>query len=143
VLATQSVLWPDSLDVMGWNIDERGFHVVMKREIPSAVQEWVKPALVAFLREQGLTLKDVDHWLPHPGGGKVLDAIESALGLNANALETSRAVLREHGNMSSPTCLFVLRRLLDAAAFAPGERAVLFALGPGFSGEMLLLSATT
>jgi alkylresorcinol/alkylpyrone synthase len=142
VLATQSVLWPDSLDVMGWNIDERGFHVVMKREIPSAVQEWVKPALVAFLREQGLTLADVNHWLPHPGGGKVLDAIESALGLGDGALATSRAVLREHGNMSSPTCLFVLRRLLDAARFAPGEKAVLFALGPGFSGELILLSAS-
>ena len=143
VLATQSVLWPDSLDVMGWNIDERGLHVVMKREIPSAVQEWVKPALVSFLREQGMGLSDVKHWLPHPGGGRVLDAITTALGLSEDALTLSRAVLREHGNMSSPTCLFVLRRLFDAAAFAPGERAVPFALGPGFSGEFVLLSATT
>jgi len=142
VLATESVMWPDSLDVMGWTIDERGLHVVMKREIPSAVHEWVKPALVGFLREQGMALSGIDHWLPHPGGGKVLDAIESSLDLPSDALEVSRAVLREHGNMSSPTSLFVLRRLLDQSAFLPGQKALLFALGPGFSGEMLLLSAT-
>jgi alkylresorcinol/alkylpyrone synthase len=142
VLASESALWPDSLDVMGWTIDERGLHVVMKREIPAAVQEWVKPALISFLREQGLTLSEVKHWLPHPGGGKVLDAIASALDLAPESLDVSRAVLREHGNMSSPTCLFVLRRLLDQSSFLPGEKAVLFALGPGFSGELLLLSAS-
>ena len=141
VLATESVMWPDSLDVMGWTIDERGLHVVMKREIPTAVQEWLKPALLSFLREQGLTPGDVRHWLPHPGGGRVLDAIEVALSLPSDALDVSRAVLREHGNMSSPTCLFVLRRLLDQSSFLPGEKALLFALGPGFSGEFLLLSA--
>ena len=141
VLATESVLWPDSLDVMGWTVDEKGLHVVMRREIPQAVSDWVKPALVSFLREQGLSLGDVRHWLPHPGGGRVIDAIESALALPPDALDISRAVLREHGNMSSPTSLFVLRRLLDASAFQAGERAVLFALGPGFSGELLLLEA--
>jgi alkylresorcinol/alkylpyrone synthase len=141
ITGTQSQLWPDSLDVMGWKVDERGLHVVMKREIPSAISEWIRPALIDFLKQHGLGLKDIAHFPVHPGGAKVLDAIAEALELPEGALELSRAVLRDHGNMSSPTCLFVLRRLLDGAAFQPGQRALMTAMGPGFSAESLLLRA--
>ncbi len=141
ILGAQSTLWADSLDVMGWNIDERGLHVVMGREIPSAVSTWIKPALEGFLRQHELSLRDVEHFVAHPGGAKVLDAVAHALELKADALAHSRAVLYEHGNMSSPTCLFVLRRLLDVSGFKPGERALMTAMGPGFSAESLLLEA--
>jgi alkylresorcinol/alkylpyrone synthase len=126
---------------MGWRVDEKGLHVVMKREIPSAISDWIKPALIGFLKLHGRTLKEIQHFPVHPGGAKVLDAIADALDLPPGALDVSRAVLRDHGNMSSPTCLFVLRRLLDAAAFQPDQRALMTAMGPGFSAESLLLRA--
>jgi alkylresorcinol/alkylpyrone synthase len=141
ILGVQSTLWPDSLDVMGWKVDEHGLHVVMAREIPSAVSAWVRPALTGFLDQHGLALADITHFVTHPGGGRVLDAITEALGLPDEALALSRDVLREHGNMSSPTCLFVLRRLLDAKGFRPGELGLMTAMGPGFSAESVLLRA--
>jgi alkylresorcinol/alkylpyrone synthase len=141
ILGTQSTLWPDSLDVMGWKVDERGLHVVMAREIPSAVSSWVRPALLGFLRQHDLGIADIAHFLIHPGGAKVLDAIALALEIPESALELSRDVLHDHGNMSSPTCLFVLRRLLDQSGFHPGEHALMTAMGPGFSAESLVLRA--
>ena len=141
ILGAQSTLWTDSLDVMGWRVDERGLHVVMKREIPAAVSAWVKPALVGFLKQHDLGLADITHFLMHPGGARVLDAVADGLGLPEQAFELSRSVLHDYGNMSSPTCLFVLRRLLDASGFRPGERGLMTAMGPGFSAESVLLTA--
>jgi alkylresorcinol/alkylpyrone synthase len=139
LVAASSTFWSDTLDVMGWDVDGAGLHVVFARDIPSIVRDRVRPALDQFLGGQRMTLGQVDHMVAHPGGMKVLAAYEQALGLGTDALTHARAVLRDHGNMSSPTCLFVLERALAAQSIGAGETAVLSALGPGFCAEYLLM----
>jgi alkylresorcinol/alkylpyrone synthase len=139
LVASRSVLWRDTLDVMGWTIDGDGLHVVFSRDIPTIVRENVRPSLDAFLEAQGLQLGTLDHFVAHPGGVKVLHAYGEALGLPAEALHHAREILCEYGNMSSPTCLFVLERFLAADEIGAGQSAVVAALGPGFSAEYVLL----
>ncbi|MEK7329793.1 MAG: 3-oxoacyl-[acyl-carrier-protein] synthase III C-terminal domain-containing protein [Candidatus Eisenbacteria bacterium] len=139
LVASSSTFWPDTLDVMGWEVDGAGLHVIFARDIPTIVRERVRPGLEAFLGRHALTLETLDHVVAHPGGMKVLAAYQEALGLREGALGHARAGLRDHGNMSSPTCLFVLQRFLAAQAIGPGETAVLSALGPGFCAEYVLL----
>lgn len=141
LLASGSTLWPESLDVMGWTVDGDGLHVVFSRDIPTIVRDWVRPSLDEFLRRQGLSLEEIRHVVAHPGGPKVLAAYAQALGLPPAAFRHSRDVLRTCGNMSSPTCLFVLERTLAAGDFAAGDLGVLSALGPGFAAEYVLLRA--
>ena len=139
LVASRSMLWPDTLDVMGWDVDERGLHVIFSRDIPTIVRDWVRPNLDSFLEANGTSLERIAHVVAHPGGPKVLAAYAEALGLPPEAFRHARAVLRECGNMSSPTCLFVLERALAAGDIRPGEAAVLAALGPGFSSELVLM----
>jgi alkylresorcinol/alkylpyrone synthase len=141
LVASRSTLWPDTLDVMGWDVDDRGLHVVFSRDIPTIVREWVRPTLDGFLAAHGLDLATLAHVVAHPGGPKVLSAYAESLGLDPSAFRHAAAVLRECGNMSSPTCLFVLERVLAAHDIRPGEAAVLSALGPGFSSELVLMRA--
>lgn len=141
MLASRSVLWKDTLDVMGWTVDGAGLHVVFSRDIPTIVRDRVRPSLVDFLESQGTTLGAIDHMVAHPGGAKVLAAYADALDLSAETLDDSREVLRAFGNMSSPTCLFVLDRLIARDGIRAGDRAVVVALGPGFSGEYVLMAA--
>ena len=142
VVATHSTLWKDTLDVMGWTVESDGLHVVFSRDIPALVQDKVRPSLEAFLATHGLTVATIRHLVMHPGGAKVLGAFAEALHLEANAYRHAREVLRDFGNMSSPTCLFVLDRFLDSGEIGDGEHAVMMALGPGFSAEYLLLRGT-
>jgi alkylresorcinol/alkylpyrone synthase len=135
----RSTLWPGTLDVMGWDVDPHGLHVVFSRDIPSIVRERVRTNLEEFLAGHGLGLDGLEHVVAHPGGPKVLAAYAEALGRSTDAFRHSRDVLRECGNMSSPTCLFVLERLLASGEVAAGEHAVLAALGPGFSSELVLM----
>ena len=128
--------WPRSEDVMGWDVMDEGLRVVFSRRIPAIVEAELGPVVARYLKREGATLGRTAF---HPGGTKVLEAYEKALGLPPEELETSRAVLREYGNMSSPTVLFVLRDALRAAPLARGETALLAALGPGFSAELGLL----
>ncbi len=139
LVASASTFWPGTLDVMGWDVDGDGLHVVFARDIPTIVHERVRPGLSDFLAAQGLSLATLDHVVAHPGGMKVLAAYQAALGLPPGALAHAYAVLQDHGNMSSPTCLFVLERALEARAIGAGESAVLSALGPGFCAEYVLL----
>lgn len=141
LLASRSVLWKDTLGVMGWTVDGAGLHVVFSRDIPTIVRDRVRPSLVDFMESQGLTLADLDHVVAHPGGAKVLAAYADALGFSGETLADSREVLRDYGNMSSPTCLFVLERLIERGGLRAGDRAVVVALGPGFSGEFVLMAA--
>jgi alkylresorcinol/alkylpyrone synthase len=143
VLASQSTLWPDTLDIMGWEVDESGLHVVFSRDIPSIVRNWVRPNLETFLANQGLELGSLAHMIAHPGGPKVLAAYGEALGLPPDSFRHAREVLRTAGNMSSPTCLFVLERAIEAGDFRPGDLAAVAALGPGFSSEIVLIRATS
>lgn len=139
LVASSSTFWSDTLDVMGWDVDGAGLHVIFARDIPTIVRERVRPGLAGFLGRHHLTLDSLDHVIAHPGGMKVLAAYQEALGLRPEALGHAHAVLRDHGNMSSPTCLFVLERFLEAQAIGAGETAVLSALGPGFCAEYVLL----
>jgi len=139
LVASRSRLWPETLDVMGWNVDRNGLHVVFSRDIPTIVREWVRPELERFLADHGLTLDSLDHVVAHPGGPKVLAAYAESLGLTPEAFRHAYSVLRDCGNMSSPTCLFVLERALAAGDIRAGESAVLAALGPGFSSELVLM----
>jgi alkylresorcinol/alkylpyrone synthase len=139
LVASNSVLWKDTLDVMGWSIYDDGLHVVFSRDIPSIVRESVRPSLVPFLERHGLSLDDAHHLVAHPGGVKVLRAYADALEIAPERLRHARAVLRDYGNMSSPSCLFVLERFLAAGDIGPGQRALVTALGPGFSAEYVLM----
>lgn len=139
ILGSRSTTWPSSLDIMGWNFDRAGMQVVFSRAIPGIVAEKVHGEITSFLAGFELDLADVRHWIAHPGGAKVIQAYQDALGLSEDCLAHARAVLRDYGNMSSPSVLFVLERVLANGDAAPGDYGLLTALGPGFSSESLLL----
>lgn len=134
-----STTWPGSLDVMGWNFDSVGMQVVFSKAIPQVVREKAKNNTAEFLNRNRLDFPDIRHYVVHPGGAKVIAAYEEALPLPQCAMTHARTVLRNYGNMSSPTVLFVLRELLSASTTREGDLGLLTALGPGFSSEQLLL----
>ena len=142
LLDSESTLWPDTLGVMGWDVSSRGLHVVFSRDIPSIVREHVRPGVDAFLSRHALRLEDVPHLASHPGGAKVLAAYADALGRDPASFVHAHEVLRTHGNMSSPTCLFVLERLLAGGEVGAREHVLVSALGPGFSAEYVLARGT-
>jgi alkylresorcinol/alkylpyrone synthase len=139
VLDTRSRLFPGTIDVMGWNVSSDGFQLVMSREVPHMADAHLAEAVDGFLADHGLTTADISTWICHPGGPKVIDAIENAIGLPPEALAHSRNSMRDNGNISSASVLDVLRRTL-AEPPAPGSLGVMLAMGPGFSFELLLLS---
>lgn len=130
--------WPNSLDVMGWDVGDDGLTVTFSRDIPNHVRGDFAETVHDFLLRQGLSLQDFDAFVPHPGGAKVIDALEEVFELPAGGLADARAVLRDYGNMSAVTVLFVLERML-AARGDSFKRALLSALGPGFTGALLVL----
>ena len=139
ILDTRSRFYPDSLDVMGWTVLQQGLQVVFAQRIPDIVADTAREDVGAFLGAHGLDLGDVDAFLLHPGGTKVLEAYETALGLVPQQLELSRGVLRDYGNMSSATVLFVLERYLREHGTGLGGHGLISALGPGFCSESLLI----
>ncbi|MEM7642867.1 MAG: type III polyketide synthase [Pseudomonadota bacterium] len=126
--------WPDTLDIMGWEVDDTGFGVVFDRSIPDFVLDRFADAAEAALDVFGLARDDVAKFVCHPGGAKVLDALTETLALPQGALAEEREVLRRHGNMSAPTVLFVLRAVLDGRQ---SGQMVACALGPGFTAAFL------
>jgi alkylresorcinol/alkylpyrone synthase len=138
IVATESTLFPDSLDLMGWDVVDTGMRVVFGAGIPRVVTSHFCQLATGFLGAHGLSLGQIDHHIYHPGGAKVLRAYEQAGGLAPSALDHSRAVLRDYGNMSSGTVLFVLKEFLDRG-IAPGEHGLVTVFGPGFSSEMALV----
>ncbi|MBE3590581.1 MAG: type III polyketide synthase [Firmicutes bacterium] len=138
VLASHSYTWPDTLDVMGWEVSPRGLHVVFSRSIPSIVRRHVWVQTAAFLERERVPLSAVSRFIVHPGGPKVLDAYRESFGLEEQHLLAAREVLREYGNMSSPTVLFVLERALREPP-PPGAVGLVAALGPGFTSEQVIL----
>ncbi|WP_291562201.1 type III polyketide synthase [Bradyrhizobium sp.] len=129
-------LWPDTLDVMGWSVDPQGFGVILRRTIPEFVTAQLKPVLTQILARMQLSLADIDQFICHPGGARVINAIETALALDQGTLEHERQVIADYGNMSSPTVLFILER---ARAKGLPARSLLTALGPGFSASCVSL----
>jgi alkylresorcinol/alkylpyrone synthase len=128
--------WPHSLDVMGWRIEDDGFGVLFSSDIPSLVTRELPPVLDAYLARNGLRLADYDGFICHPGGAKVVAALERVFGLEDGGLAHARGVLRDFGNMSAATVMFVLNRFL--ADRRPG-RYLMSALGPGFTVGFLTL----
>lgn len=136
--ASREHTWPDSLDVMGWEVADDGLKVVFSRDIPTLVKEDFEPVARAFLNDQGLSFGEVGGFVCHPGGAKVIEALESCFGLAEGALGHTRQVLRDHGNMSAATVLFVLKAMLDDNARGP---LLLTTLGPGFTAGLMLVHA--
>jgi alkylresorcinol/alkylpyrone synthase len=129
-------LWPDTLGIMGWNVDPEGFGVVFQRTIPNFVIEHLNPAVVRILAGMQLTMADIDRFICHPGGARVIGALETALALDQGTLNSERQVIADYGNMSAPTVLFVLER---ARAEGLPARSLLTALGPGFTASCVTL----
>lgn len=143
IVATRSSFYPDTEDVMGWEITEDGFGIVLSAEVPRMVTERLAPDVDAFLADHELARGDVAHWICHPGGPKVLEAMQEALELPRSALGLTWKSLEEVGNLSSTSVLLVLRDTLEESARlrpAAGEWGVLLAMGPGFCSELVLLS---
>lgn len=138
VLATRSRMYPDSLDIMGWDVGASGFRLVLSPDLPDLIERYFADDVTAFLAEHGLTIDDIGSWVSHPGGPKVLEAINAALGLDDAALELSWRSLSEIGNVSSASVLHILRDARDKPP-PSGTPGLLMAMGPGFCAELVLL----
>lgn len=139
VVATRSVFYPGTEWVMGWEIVDDGFKVLLSAKVPEVVAANIAGDVDRFLADQGLSRGDIRHWLAHTGGPRVLEAIRAALGLPEAALERSYRSLREVGNLSSASVLFVLGDQLDEGSAREGDLGLLAAMGPGFAAELALL----
>ena len=138
IVATGEHTWPDSLDIMGWEVADDGLKAVFSRDIPRLIETGLRPAVDAFLARNGLGLAQIDRFVCHPGGPKVLDAFARVFGLMPTELTEAREVLRDFGNMSAASILFVLERML--ARRGARDRMLMTALGPGFTAGFALLS---
>lgn len=136
--ASQSKLYYDSLEVMGWEFMDTGFKVLFSSDIPTIINKNVKQDIVSFLSEHNLDLTDIKNFIFHPGGKKVLEAYADSLGIEGDFLQNTREVMNAYGNMSSVTVLYVLEKFI-AQGFKNGY-GLMLALGPGFSCEIVLFS---
>jgi alkylresorcinol/alkylpyrone synthase len=130
--------WPNSLDIMGWQVEDDSLGVLFSRDIPTLVRNDMRPAAEEFLSRCGLAPRDLAGLICHPGGMKVVDALEQAFDLPPGAMQAARYVLRDYGNMSAVTVLFVLRRMMEQGV---AGRHLMTALGPGFSAGFQILEA--
>jgi alkylresorcinol/alkylpyrone synthase len=130
--------WPQSLDIMGWDVTEDGLKALFSRDIPALVRGQMRQVASEFLARHGLVFENIRHFICHPGGAKVLTALEEAFRLSKGALAEARGVLRDYGNMSAATVMFVLERMLRQGVTG---RMLVTALGPGFSAGFQLLEA--
>jgi alkylresorcinol/alkylpyrone synthase len=139
ILATRSVFYPQTEEMMGWNISEKGFRIVLSKEIPNLVRKHLAHDVDDFLAERGLTRADIGSWVLHTGGPKILEATADALGLKNGELDVSWKCLRRTGNLSSASVLVVLEEVMKNRRPAPGTLGLLSAMGPGFCSEFVLL----
>ncbi|QEO09077.1 type III polyketide synthase [Protaetiibacter larvae] len=139
VVGSRSALYPDSEGAIGWDVGATGFRIVLTAAVPDAIEANIASGVDGLLADHGLGRDDVDLWIAHPGGPRVLDAFASGLGLPADALAASRRALERVGNLSSAAVLHLLAEQFSQPA---GTRAVLFALGPGVTSEHVLLEWT-
>lgn len=131
--------WPESEWIMGWSVEDDGLAVCLAPGLPDLIRSDGGHRVSSFLAGQGLAPQDVDHWVLHPGGAKVLGAVADCLPVPETQIAPARRVLRDNGNMSAPTVLFVLRDILSAGA---AGRLLCLAFGPGFTAAFLLLDAS-
>src|SRR5918911_4540456 len=138
VLGSHSTIWPGTEDVMGWDLIETGLKIRFARSVPQIVRTRTRVTVEEACKKHGISLEDLCHLVVHPGGVKVLEAYEEALALERGSLDLSTEILREYGNMSSASVLFVLERFLESCPTGSGECGSISALGPGFSAEHVL-----
>jgi alkylresorcinol/alkylpyrone synthase len=139
IVATRSIFYPGSERVMGWDISESGFQIVLSADVPQVVRDFVRGDVDGFLAEHGLARDDIASWVCHPGGPKVLEAMQETLELPAGALDVTWNSLRTVGNLSSTSVLLVLADTLEEHRPPPGSYGMLMAMGPGFCSELVLL----
>jgi alkylresorcinol/alkylpyrone synthase len=139
VVATRSSFYPDTEEMMGWKISEKGFNIVLSPAVPDLVQQRLAKDVDEFLADNGLTRANIASWIMHTGGPKILEATESALGLVNGELKPSWECLKKVGNLSSASVLVVLEEHIAKYKPAPGQYSLLAAMGPGFCAELVLL----
>jgi alkylresorcinol/alkylpyrone synthase len=139
VIDSQSHFFPETEHIMGWDVTNSGFKVLLSADIASLAQSDVRPSMEAFLDRHDLTIASIDHWLVHPGGPRVIQALEDGLGLPDEALTLSWETLAEAGNISSASVLVILDKFMKRMQPKPGEYGVLMAMGPAFCAELVLL----
>jgi alkylresorcinol/alkylpyrone synthase len=136
VIASRSALYPDSAEMIGWQIGSAGFTLMLAAGVPALIDGHFAAGVDALLDDAGLTRADIDTWIAHPGGPRILESFTAALDLPPASLDSAWQVMARTGNLSSAAVLHVLAAVLDQE---PGSRAVLFALGPGVTAELVLL----
>jgi len=139
VIDSRSHIFPDSLQIMGWDVGPTGMKIVLDAKVPQIVQKYLGDDIRELLAAYSLGVQDVGAWVCHTGGPKVIESLEAVLGLEGNPLELTWASLAKAGNLSSASVLHVLRDTLDQRAPAPGSAGVMMAMGPGFFSELVLL----
>jgi alkylresorcinol/alkylpyrone synthase len=138
VVGTRSAFFPDSENVMGWEFDADGFQIVLNNQVPHYAAGVVSQAVKQFLEEHDLTPQMIDHWIAHPGGPKVMTALEDGIGV-PGALDRSRASLAKVGNLSSVSVLAILDEVFRSAGPKRGDWGLMMAMGPAFCAELVLL----
>ena len=139
IVATRSTFYPGTEDVMGWDISEKGFRIVLSPRVPDVIRENLGRDVDALLAEWNLSRRDIGAWIMHTGGPKILEATQEALGIGSEQLAASWDCLRRVGNLSSASVLVVLEEFMNNRRPAPGTWSVLGAMGPGFCSELVLL----
>jgi alkylresorcinol/alkylpyrone synthase len=139
IICTKSVFYPGTEDMMGWDISEKGFRVILSPKLPKLIKSRFAADVDSFLTEHGLSRTHVGSWVIHPGGPKILEAVESSLGLFDHELEASWECLSRCGNLSSGSVLKVLEEVIAGHRPQPGTFGVIAAMGPGFCAELLLV----
>ncbi len=139
ILDTRSVFYPDTEEMMGWEVSEKGFRIVLSPEVPNLIRQQLGKDVDSFLADHGRSRDDIKSWVLHTGGPKVLEATASALNLTNGQLDASWACLRKTGNLSSASVLCVLEEVMQNRRPEPGTLGLLAAMGPGFCSELVLL----
>ena len=139
VIASRSAIYPDSGDALGWRLSTDCFRIVLTTELPAVVERGLADSVTCFLAEHDLTIDDIASWICHPGGPKVIDAVQRALKLPDQAVAASRRSLADVGNMSSASVLHILEMISDTERPPAGSPGLMIGLGPGVSAELVLL----
>lgn len=139
VLGDDCVIWPDTGHIMGWRQDERGVFLILDKGVPDLVRDELRCSVDSGLARLGLEFGELRHFLMHPGGPAVIEAMEDVLELERGGLRLSRGILEDYGNMSSATVLFILERFLQNGEYRLGDLGLLSAMGPGFRAEHVFI----
>lgn len=138
LLGSRTYTIPDTLHEMGYNLDENGFHIVLTPAVPDLIKDTIRPEVAALVESHGASISDLTWCAMHPAGPKVLKLVAEALDLSASQLASSWKILKDYGNMSSATVLFVLEEMMRTARPETGDLGTIVAFGPGVSGEIVL-----